>query len=635
MGKPYREELQRLGKTTVEAYSIAIEQLKRAIEDSSGEGLVIVASGGSQTAAQYLADLHQEALGHPCRVVTPLVFQGHPSYGHGYVWLLSAGGRNPDILDAASHAITSGARSITALVAVEESPLQILLSEYGASRTFAFSLSAGGDGFLATNGLWASCLLLERAYQAAFIKPAPVEVEDVASLLEWAEAAVETIPDWRNDLVCVGDPHTMVGLADLEMRATEAALANVWITDLRNLGHGRHYWFASRGEATRTLCLATRPYMALATRTVDLIRQASTAQLIHVPGEGSKARLASIAFSMHAALRLGQKMRRDPGRPGVPEFGEALYNLSLPRTSTTDEPSRDQQIVLAKLGRRSGRLTDEELERWLPSLESYRTTLAQADISAVVFDFDGTLIESSRRYEPMDATAVRELRRLLEGGIRIGIATGRGDSCGNALRTQLPPDLWDHILMGYYNGACIQPLAKAEVDAAPTDPIIEEARRRIEQHVLQTNRGRCRVYPTQCSVSVLDGRSLSEAWCHVSAALRDLEESDQIRIWMSSHSIDVVLAGVSKQNVVSFVASQANCLPEQVLCVGDRGQWPGNDTELLEMPLSLSADQCSDRPDRCWNLAGLARRQVVATCYQLQLFDASAGALRFRGELNA
>ena len=174
--------------------------------------------------------------------------------------MLSAGGRNPDILQACEHAIAAGAHSITALIASEDTPLQRMLSGYGASRTVAFTLSAGGDGFLATNSLWASCLLMERAYQTAFSDRLAVSIEDVASLLDWAKATIQALPEWGGDVVGLGDPETMLGLADLEMRATEAALANVWVSDLRNLGHGRHYWFADRGAATTALCLATPSY---------------------------------------------------------------------------------------------------------------------------------------------------------------------------------------------------------------------------------------------------------------------------------------------------------------------------------------------------------------------------------------
>lgn len=631
MGKPYHEELQKLGRTTQESYAFSIERLKRAVEDSAGHGLVIVASGGSQTPAQYLAELHQEILGHPCQVVTPLVFQSSASYARGYVWLLSAGGRNPDILQACEHAIVAGAQSITALIASEDTPLQRLLASYGASRTLSFALSAGGDGFLATNSLWASCLLIECAYQTAFGDRPTVSLENVMSILDWAKATIQALPDWDGDLVGLGDPETMLGLADLEMRVTEAALANIWVSDLRNLGHGRHYWFADRGATTTALCLATPPYRPLADRTVELIREASPAHHIEVPFAGSQARLASVAASMYIAQRLGERIHRDPGRPGVPTFGEQIYKLAVPIRLSRTVTSFDEQIVMAKLGRPALALGETELAYWLERLQAYREKLQAAEIAAVVFDFDGTLIESSRRYEPLESAIVDELRRLLAADVHVGIATGRGGSCGEELRKQLPEELWARVSIGYYNGAVIQLLSDPEPASTEPDAVIQEARARIERYVLRPGRGRCRVYAQQCSVSLLDGRSLSQAWCEIAAALQDLIDAGQLMVWQSSHSIDIVSAGVSKRNVISAIAARANCLPEDVLCIGDRGQWPGNDFELLQMPLSLSADQCSSAQDRCWNLAGPSRRQVAATCYQLRLFEASRGLLQFKG----
>lgn len=635
MGKPYRDELRALAQTTHEAYSLPVDPLRRAVEDSSGCGLVIVASGGSQTVANLLADLHQDAVGHPCRVVTPLVFQGSRGYGQRHVWLLSAGGRNSDILSAARHAIASGAESITALVAALDSPLQELLEAYGASRTIAFEISAGSDGFLATNSLWASCLLLERAYGAAFNQSEILPDDDARRVLTWAEGVVDEVTEWSGDIVGIGDPYTMVGLSDLDMRATEAALANIWVTDLRNLGHGRHYWFASRGARTRALCLVSEPYRSLCEQTAELIGDATHVHVVDVPASGPAARLASIAFSIYAALRLGEQLQIDPGKPGVPAFGESLYELTVRRSAPVFRADSDEEIILSKLGRRHGILTESERQYWSPHLAQFRATLLDAEISAVVFDFDGTLIESSRRYAPMDRAVVNELRRLLESGIQLGIATGRGDSCGDELRKQLPPDQWNKIVVGYHNGASIQPLSEVGVSNGDVVPVIEEAAERLKRLVMWPGRGRCRTYAMQCSISVLDGRDLSEAWCQTHAALRDLVEDGHLRVWKSSHSIDVVVSGVSKRSVVSFIASQANCLPEQVLCFGDRGRWPGNDTELLESPLSLSADQCSLRRDRCWNLAGLKHRQVAATCHQLRMFNAASGVLRFREDWNA
>src|SRR5205807_455809 len=145
-------------------------------------------------------------------------------------WLLSASGRNYDILAAAEHATESRAKSITAVIAAEASPLEQLLTAYGSSRCVTFSLSAGSDGFLATNSLWATCLLIERAMAATFAVPSAYR-SDVHAMVDWAKDAAARLPVRPGTLVGIADPLTLVGLADLEMRATEAALKNVWISD--------------------------------------------------------------------------------------------------------------------------------------------------------------------------------------------------------------------------------------------------------------------------------------------------------------------------------------------------------------------------------------------------------------------
>ena len=132
-------------------------------------------------------------------------------------------------------------------------------------------------------------------------------------------------------------------------------------------------------------------------------------------------------------------------------------------------------------------------------------------------------------------------------------------------------------------------------------------------------------------MTLLDGSTLEQAWARARAALDELIRNHRIRVWMSSHSIDVVLHDISKQSVVSQIASAANCLPKNILALGDRGRWPGNDTELLDHPLSLSSDECSTTPDQCWNLAGPRRRQVAATCFHLsKLVTATYGLARFQ-----
>ena len=55
-----------------------------------------------------------------------------------------------------------------------------------------------------------------------------------------------------------------------------------------------------------------------------------------------------------------------------------------------------------------------------------------------------------------------------------------------------------------------------------------------------------------------------------------------------------------------------------ILTIGDRGKWPGNDAALLKEPLSLSVDEVSYSPETCWNLSPAGVRGVQATLLYLK-----------------
>jgi hypothetical protein len=90
----------------------------------------------------------------------------------------------------------------------------------------------------------------------------------------------------------------------------------------------------------------------------------------------------------------------------------------------------------------------------------------------------------------------------------------------------------------------------------------------------------------------------------------------QVTLVRSSHSIDVLAPGVSKAALVERLSREA--AGGEVLCVGDRGRWPGNDHQLLAGRFGLSVDEVSPDPSACWNLAPLGARCVEAALYYLE-----------------
>jgi hypothetical protein len=66
---------------------------------------------------------------------------------------------------------------------------------------------------------------------------------------------------------------------------------------------------------------------------------------------------------------------------------------------------------------------------------------------------------------------------------------------------------------------------------------------------------------------------------HVMALLAPLD-GEGVRVVVSSHSLDV-LGAHSRQGLSGFMARQRIGAGRDVLCIGDRGAWPGNDYSLL------------------------------------------------------
>ena len=99
----------------------------------------------------------------------------------------------------------------------------------------------------------------------------------------------------------------------------------------------------------------------------------------------------------------------------------------------------------------------------------------------------------------------------------------------------------------------------------------------------------------------------------------------------STHSIDIIAPGVSKRSLLKHLGELTDPIHEEdILCIGDRGAWPGNDFELLRHKHALSVDEVSTDLDSGWNLAPPGCRGVEATEYYLKCLTPTDGGVAFR-----
>ena len=261
-----------------------------------------------------------------------------------------------------------------------------------------------------------------------------------------------------------------------------------------------------------------------------------------------------------------------------------------------------------------------ELEGWLSAYSVFCQRLSRGRFRALVVDYDGTLVdEPDRMKDDLPGEMADELCRLLEIGLYLGVATGRGGSVGEILRKAIPESLWTQVIIGYYSGSDIASLT--DIKRPNTNDTVVPALAPIQAAFVQSGNLDIDVVIKSRSKQITLIPRTVEDLPRVLEIVHDvLDHSDgRATVRHSAHSIDLLAPGVSKRDVVTAVRCAASVDPgSPVLCIGDSGRRPGNDYELLSMPYGLSVDSVSHDPETCWNLAKAGERGAAVTSSYLR-----------------
>ena len=628
MGRPYHSEIEALPSTYAWANQAETGALADVIERVAEGPLLVVGSGGSLSAAKLAATYHESATGRVARAITPLEFRDLDDLdGETSVMLLTAGGSNKDILSALARAQAHEPRAVVAVVMKSGSRLAKAARESDdRTHLFEFPVPFGKDGYLATNSLLGSAILLARTYFRRFDLPKSlarllgvVELKDYFAAIRFETAGCFDRPY----LMVLFDRATSAGAADIETRFSEAALAAVQLADLRNFGHGRHQWLARFGESTAVLSLHAPENRSLARRTLALVPAGIPRGSIEVPAPSPVSEIVALVASMLTAADAGKARGIDPGRPRVPDFGRKLYRLSSGRGT------RKTRSLSQRSARRLGvpRLGDfsAPIEEGLAALFD---RLATIRFAGLVADYDGTLVSQAEKATGPRLAVRLELVRLLESGLIVGIATGRGRSVREDLRTALPQNLWSQVMLGYYNGG---QLGALEDDSVPArdDVLVDELEPLYEQlmeHPVLSVACKFTCRGSQLTVELASadlGRVVFDTVATLASGVHG------VRVVCSSHSLDVIAGPVSKLSVVKEVEKRVG--GRGILAIGDKGTFPGNDLDLLQHPTSLSVDEESPLLDRGKRIAAGGKRGVAAALQYLAALrtDGSLGECGF------
>jgi len=634
MGKPYAIELRQLKDTYEWSMGIDIRPLAQSVEASGNQPLIAVGSGGSFTAADFACSLHQKFAGILSKPLTPMEFVSSSIVlFDNTLLILSAGGTNSDIIAVLKNAVLREPGRCIVLCLREDSPLSRLAETYHFIDLYKYNLPWGKDGFLSTNSLLAFTVLLSRAYANSsggedYLPPSLEDITSPAQALEDVIANLHknTATLWDKDtLLVLYNPVLRSAALDLESKFSEAALGNVQLSDFRNFAHGRHNWVAKRGSKVGVLALFSEEDADLVERTLKLIPGEVPISKIKIPGTGIKMGIASIVTVLHLIGIAGEYLNIDPGRPGVPLFGRRIYNLRGLNLGPRGEVSRLESVAIARKNRSDVNSVQSQpgYEFWRKAYKKFRSRLVKVQFKGIVFDYDGTLCEERNRFTGISNRVFEYLSNILDHGIGVGVATGRGKSVREDLREGLSRHYWEDVHIAYYNGGQI---AGLNDDSLPdvsktTCAVLDELAVVLDGHPILRQLSEYEKRPTQISVRPLS-QSYSETVFHIIDQIVALKSG--LTTLRSSHSIDILPQGMSKSLLIQHMTSLTGSA--NMLLIGDKGQWPGNDFDLLANPFSLSVNEVSLDPDTCWNLAPPGHRGVQATLDYLACLNVNKGS---------
>ena len=577
------------------ALTTPIDKITEFVRRSEKTPLYVIGSGGSLSSATFASLLHQKT-GAISKCLTPLEFLGYENVSRDCsVMIITAGGNNTDILSVFDKVVSLGIKNTGVLCASTNNKLVKKARDLDL-LLHAIDIPTGKDGFLATNSLIASMIWLCRAYMKTHMWPFKMPQLDELCR-EWKTEDLERrLADLicQSTIVCLYDNWGKTAAVDMESKLVEAGLCNVQLADYRNFAHGRHNWLDKNRNNTSVIALVNPNCRKLADKTLALIPEYVPQARFDTGYEGPIASLVLLVQVLHAVDLFGTAKGIDPGKPNVAGFGRKIYHLTIPHTVLDMCGSVEKIAICRKFGHANPNVSETKTR--LREFRKFAKDISKQKFGAVVFDYDGTICDSKNRFGYPSKEIGSLITALLRNNIVIGVATGRGRSVREVLQKVIPSKWQSGVHMGYYNGSVIGGLGD---DFTPDDETIDETLAKFMSHLGNNAMPDGHIIkrrPKQISIQ-MNGHlpsDLAHTLCTVA------KEHKNVKIVESAHSVDVLPCQVSKLSLVNHIRRK---LPQQlqVLCIGDKGEYPGNDFELLSTRFSLSVAETSKSLDSCWN----------------------------------
>jgi hydroxymethylpyrimidine pyrophosphatase-like HAD family hydrolase len=621
----FEEMLSQLDETIAMVSKRDVADIVRALKEGRDRITVAIGSGDSIATAHYFARCRSTLGLGASLVMTPMEFiLGLQDWSDADIWLFSTEADNPDTRAAIRSAADSSHQSLRlmttchgegAIADSERDTILVPVANPKDSYFFARSMVA-----MVSTLLFASDRLTECPHRAALVDIIRRKAQ-AAHLSPGPESIGFNVGD---TVFLLYDPQLMPVAAMIESYLWQSGIAPVQRFDFREFARIGHIWPVQYPESAFLLALTTCESEFI----WDSIRAAmpsdSRNQTINC-GDGGRFANAS---GMLAGLKVVSQMLN------VADSVTSSYT-----TISSDAALRDAPILEELVKGLTPAVKHKAIARQLHDpifdlSESLRVlgkrklqALENARFVGLALDYDGTVVPNEpaeARFGPPPQDVMEQLVRLVENGIQVGVATGRGGSAGAKLREALPDRIHSRILMGYFNGAHIRTL---DVDISADPPRSHVRVASVSEWIASSHllRPDAHIYSSHLQVTVtLDQILDPENFAERLAACPAVTAGD-MRILRSQHTFDIIPAKTTKLAVMHGLAQRSGRPDGSILGIGDSGSPLGNDRELLSSPHAISVDRVCGSYEGTWSLFGTRVRGPEALVWILRAMRTENG----------
>lgn len=607
MGRDFYKEICNLPDTYQESMTGNIEAILSFLNSIDNEVVLAVGSGGSFSSANIFSSFLNH-IGIISKAITPLELEAYEETLYKTsIAIFTASGKNTDIINTYKLLSNSDCKNLLTVCLRENAPIKQIQKLNPHNFFCEFQLSTIKDGFLAVNTLFSTAVLLSRAmleYTNDDFFSLPTNFNELPQLI--TSSSNQTIKDVvsYNSIIVLHNGITTPAAIDLESKFGEVGLGNIQLVNFRNFAHGRHCWISNNLDTTSIIALVDKTNQVIAEKTLSILPDELPKYIVSCCDDNVENMLMFFMKIFEITKFAGENLDINPGKPKVSLYGKKLYHISY--SPKYKYKNINKTAVKRALYRKSRtfNLSDHSIE----VVKKAFNKIEKTTFDSIVFDFDGTLY--NKNSTTITSEIFKIINNLLENGIEIAIATGRGKSVRLELQKYIEPKFWDTLKIGYYNGQITKPMSYTDDINIGIETFMPLKQFFSEILEFCKNEGASiDMRPLQITIQT-NGLSRNKIKNFLFERINNYED---LKCVCSDHSIDVIPKYATKREVIN----QLKFSTLNTLCIGDSGQLGGNDFELLLGQFSLSCDHVSSSLSSCWNFAPLNARGPEATLYYL------------------